>query len=420
NYIPEWNDLLFNGRGLDAFGILDATNNMPEITGRICPAPCEYSCVLGINEDPVTIRENELAIIEHAFENDLVKPFIPSKRTRKKVAIIGSGPAGLSCAVQMNRAGHKVVVFEKDDSIGGILRYGIPDFKLEKSILERRIALWSKEGVKFVTNTSIGKDYSVSKAKKEFDCLCLACGSRVPRDLNIPGRNLKGIYFAMDFLIQSNRIVASVKIPKSGLISLSGKKVLVIGGGDTGADCVGVAHRMKASCVTQIEIMPKPAECRSQEYPWPKYPLLLKTSSSHIEGGDRFWSINTKNFVGENGRVKKVECSRVKFVRDELARCMVMQEEAGSSFEIETDCVILALGFLHAERQGLVNDLGLQLDACGNVITDNNFMTTLSKVYSAGDMRRGQSLIVHAIAEGRRAAHCMDRFLMGKSVLPMQ
>jgi glutamate synthase (NADPH/NADH) small chain len=417
NYIPEWNDAVFRGQWKKAFDLLQATNNMPEITGRICPALCEYACVLGINDDPVTIRENELAIIEHAFKEGWVKPKPPKKRTGKEIAIIGSGPAGLSCAAQLNQAGHRVVVFEKDDKIGGILRYGIPDFKLEKKIMDRRINIWKKEGVEFRTRINAGLDFPASKLLKEFDAVCLAGGSRLPRDLNIQGREFKGIHFAMDYLVQANKRLQGEKIPVQELIDAQGKKVVVIGGGDTGADCVGVAHRQRAGCVVQIELLPQPPECRTTDYPWPKYPMILKASSSHEEGGERKWSILTKKFIGENGKLKRLSCVKVEFKKETNA-CPVMQEIPGTEFEIEADLVILALGFLGPEKKGLPEGFGLEFDSRGNVRTDENYRTSVKNVFSAGDMRRGQSLIVNAISEGRRAAYCMDKYLMGISRLP--
>ena len=416
NYIPEWNDLVFAGQWEKAFQLLDATNNMPEITGRVCPATCEYACVLGINDEPVTIRENELAIIEYAFKKCLIKSRAPKKRTGKKIAIVGSGPAGLSAAAQLNKAGHMTVVFERDDKIGGILRYGIPDFKLEKWLLDRRIKIWHKEGVKFKTSVNVGVDLSVSKLKKEFDAVCLTGGSRVPRDLRIEGRELTGIHFAMDYLIQSNKRTSGEKISKDKRIDAKSKKVVVIGGGDTGADCVGTAHRQGASCVTQIELLSQPPECRPDNQPWPKYPMLLKTSISHEEGGERHWSVLTKKFVGEDNKVKKLYCVRVEFDKDPQG-CPLMKEIKGSEFGIETDLVILAVGFLHPEHK-LPKTLGIKLDKRGNIGTDGNFMTSKKGIFAAGDMRRGQSLIVWAISEGRRAAYFIDKFLMGKSHLP--
>ena len=417
NYIPEWNDLVFHGHWEKAFSLLSATNNLPEITGRICPAPCEYACVLGINDDPVTIRENELGIIEYAFARGFIKPRTPKKRTGKKIAVVGSGPAGLACADQLNSAGHKVVVFERDDAVGGILRYGIPEFKLEKKIIERRVKILKNEGIEFKTKINIGIDYQAKQLAKEFDALCIACGSRTPRDLNIPGRSLSGIHFAMDYLIQSNRRTKGEQVPADKLMDAQGKRVVVIGGGDTGADCVGVAHRQGAACVVQIEIMPKPQACRSQDSPWPKYPLLLKSSTSHEEGGTRDWSVLTKRFIGVDSKLTKLTCVRVEFKKDSQG-CPLMQEIPGSDFEIEADLVILALGFLHPEKKGLIQELRLELDQRGNVKTDEKFMTSKKNVFACGDMRRGQSLIVLAIAEGRSAACKIDKYLMGQSILP--
>jgi len=409
NYIPEWNDYVFQGNWKEAITLLEATNNLPEVTGRVCPAICEYACVLGLNDDAVTIRENELAIIEFGFSNGLIKPKQINNRTGKKVAVIGSGPAGLSCAAQLNRAGHKVIVFERDDKVGGMLRYGIPDFKLEKNIIERRIDIWKEEGVDFKTGVEVGKDHSTDKLLAEFDAICLACGCRVPRDLKIEGRQLKGIYFAMDYLTQSNQRIAGKSFTKEQLIDAKDKKVVIIGAGDTGADCIGVAHRQGAKSVVQIEILARPPECRLKDYPWPKYPRLLKTSSSHEEGCQRYWEVMTKRFIGEKGFLKKLSCVKVES----------MKEIPVSEFEIEADLVILAMGFLQPEHSGLLSQLGVEFDARGNVKTDENYMTSAKKVFSAGDMRRGQSLVVWAIAEGRQSAHFIDKYLMGKSYLPL-
>jgi len=418
NYIPEWNDFMFRKHWEKAYQLLEATNNLPEITGRLCPALCEYACVLSINDDAVTIRENELALIEHAFKAGWVRPKSPKKRTGKSVAIIGSGPAGLACVDQLNKVGHKIVVFERDDKIGGILRYGIPDFKLEKKIIDRRLDIWKKEGVEFRTGLNIGTDYSAKKLLKEFDAVCLAGGSRAPRDLNIEGRQLKGIYFAMDYLIQANRRTSGIEVSERDLIDAKDKRVVVIGGGDTGADCVGTAHRQGASCVVQIELLPKPSESRPLEQPWPKYPLILKTSTSHEEGGERLWSISTNKFIGENGQVKKLSCVRVEFEKDTRGK-PVMKEVKASEFEIEADLVLLALGFLHPEKKGLLEELALELDSRGNVKTGADFMTSAKKVFAAGDMHRGQSLVVNAISEGRAAAHYIDKFLIGQTNLPI-
>ena len=401
NYIPEWNDLIFRGRWEEAVALLEATNNLAEITGRVCPALCEYSCVLALNDDAVTIRENELAAVEFGFESGLIKPRVVKQRTGKRIAVVGSGPAGLSCATQLNRAGHSVTVFERDERLGGLLRYGIPDFKLGKQLLDRRLDLWKAEGIVFKTGVDVGLDYPARKLLNDFDAVVLAGGSRVPRDIKIDGRELVGIYFALDYLTQSNRKISGEKIPSAQLINAKGKKVVVIGGGDTGSDCIGTAHRQGASCVVQIEIMPRPPECRDCDHPWPKYPILLKTTSSHEEGGERRWSVLTKRFIGEKGRVKKLSC-----------------EAHGSEFELEADMVIIAAGFLHPEHTGLVSDLNIKFDERGNVKTGADYETSVSKVFSAGDMRRGQSLVVWAISEGRRSAHYIDKYLEGETALP--
>lgn len=419
NYISEWNDLAASGDWKKAAMLLEATNNLPEVTGRVCPALCEYSCVLGINDDPVTVRENELCIVEKAFKDGLIKPIIPEKRTGKKVAVIGSGPAGLSCAAQLNKAGHKVTVFERDKKAGGILRYGIPDFKLEKHIIDRRINLWKKEGIIFNTGIDVGKDYLTKELLKEFNSVLLACGSRVPRDLNVKGRELKGIYFAMDYLTQANKKVSGETASSKNTINAENKKVIIIGGGDTGADCVGTAKRQGAKSVTQIEVMPRPDECRTDEYPWPLYPLLLKESSSHQEGCERKWSILTKKFLGKKGVINKLSCVKVEFVKVSSRSCPTMKEIKGSEFDIETDMVILAIGFLKPEHEGLVSDLKVGLNDSGTVRTEDTYKTSVENVFSAGDMRRGQSLVVWAILEGRKCAHYIDRHLMGKSNLPL-
>lgn len=417
NYIPEWNDLIFHGQWERAVTLLLATNNLPEVTGRICPATCEYACVLGINDDPVTIRENELAVIEHAFKRGYIKANHPKKRSGKKIAVIGSGPAGMSCADQLNKAGHRVTVFEKDALIGGILRYGIPDFKLGKKILDRHIEIWEKEGVVFRAGTNPFENNKVAKSLKEFDAVCLAMGSRQARDLKIEGRELQGIHFAMDYLIQANKRVAGEKISSGQLIDAKDKRVVVIGGGDTGADCVGVAHRQGASCIVQIELLPVPPQCRTGEMPWPKYPMLLKSATSHEEGGKREWAVLTKKFSGDNHKVRKLLCVRVNHAKDDKG-CSMMQEIPGTEFEIEAGLVILALGFLHVEHDSALTVLGVQFDNRGNIMSNETYMTSVRGVFAAGDARRGQSLIVWAIAEGRRAAHYIDKYLMGTTTLP--
>ncbi len=417
NYIPEWNEAVANGKWERAYELLSFTNNLPEVTGRVCPALCEYGCVLGINSDPVTIRENELSIIEHAFSTGLAKPRPPKHRTGKRVAVVGSGPAGLACADQLNKAGHSVVVFERDDRIGGLMRYGIPDFKLRKSVLDRRVDLWKQEGIEFRTGVWVGKDYPAKRLLKEFDAVCLAGGARKARDLNIPGRDLKGIHLALEYLIQTNRIVAGDKIPKEGLIDAKGKVVVVIGGGDTGADCVGTANRQGAAKVIQIEVLPRPPKERPEDQPWPFYPRLFKTSTSHEEGCERMWQVLTKEFVGANGKVKALRCVKVEWKKDEAGRWK-MEEVPGSEFEIPANLVLIAIGFLGPEHEGMLDDLGLEYDPRGNVKTDHRFMTSIKGVFSAGDMHRGQSLIVWAISEGRKCAYYIDEYLMGKSALP--
>lgn len=370
NYIPEWNDFMFKGNWQKALDLLTACNNLPEITGRLCPSLCEYACVLGINDDPVTVRENELAIIEQGFKQGLIKANPPKQRTGKRVAVIGSGPAGIACADQLNKAGHKVTVFEKDDKPGGILRYGIPDFKLEKWVIDRRVDILKQEGIEFIVNTNAGIDYPVEKLLKEFDAVCLACGCSVPRDLKIEGRQLKGIHFAMDYLMQSNKRANGEIISEDKIIDAKGKKVLVIGGGDTGADCVGTANRQGASCVAQIEVMPKPEECRTEDFPWPKYPMILKTSTSHEEGAERKWAVLTKKFAGKDGRAAKVNCVQVDFSEKDNRGCPIMKEINGSEFEIETDLVILAIGFIRPEYEGLLKNLKLEFDKSRNSFTD--------------------------------------------------
>lgn len=411
NFIPEWNRLLARGKLEEAVGLLQATNVLPEITGRLCPAICEYSCVLGINDDQVTIRENEYAVVEQAFGAGLIVPSPPLSRTGRRVAVVGSGPAGLACAARLNRAGHSVTVFERDDMPGGIMRYGIPDFKLEKDIIDRRIDIWRREGIKFRTGINVGVDISAAELIKRYDAVCLAGGSRVPRDLDIDGRELGGIHFAMDYLIQSNRRSAGEEILPEDIIDARGRKVVVVGGGDTGADCVGTAHRQGAACVVQIEVLPQPPESRPADQPWPGYPMLLKTSTSHEEGGERQWAVLTKRFNGGAGGVKSLSCIRVEFPIDEEKSRPVMREIPGSDFEIEADLVILAIGFLHPEWAGMLDELGVELDPRGNVRTNGNYMTSLDGIFSAGDMRRGQSLIAWAVAEGMEAARCIDEYL---------
>ncbi len=413
NYIPEWNDHAYRERWEGAYRLLDATNILPEVTGRVCPAPCEYACVLGINDDAVTIRENELSIIEKAFSAGYVKPDKRIKRTGKKVAVIGSGPAGLSAAVFLNRAGYNVVVIEKADRIGGFMRYGIPDFKLEKSVLDRRINLWKDEGIIFKTGVNAGIDLHAAEILADYDAVCLATGCRMARELSIGGRNLDGIYQATDYLTQSNRRVAgdAISVP----IDAKGKNVVVIGGGDTGADCVGTANRQGAKCVVQIELLPEPPKDRPIDQPWPKYPFVFKTSTSHEEGVDRKWSIQTNKFIGENGVVKKISCVKVEFVNEPGNARPVIKEVPGSEFDIGADMVLLAMGFTGPEKEGLLHLIGVKFDERGVVARDpETGRTTVAKVFAAGDVSRGPSLIVWALAEGRRAAEGIDSYLKSK------
>ena len=402
NIIPDWNDLTYRSRWQEAIRRLHATNNFPEFTGRICPAPCEAACVLGINQPPVTIKQIEKTIIETAWENGWIKPEPPAKRTTRKVAVIGSGPAGLAAAQQLCRAGHFVKVFEKADRMGGLLRYGIPNFKLEKHIVDRRLKQMEAEGVEFVTNAHVGVNVAVKDLLHEFDAILLAGGSEQPRDLNIPGRELKGVHFAMEFLPQQNRRNEGDTIPEEQGITATGKHVVIIGGGDTGADCLGTCHRQSAASVRQFEIMAKPPDNRSPLTPWPLWPLQLRTESAHEEGGIREWSVNTVKFTGdERGNVKELHCVQVgpppKF-----------EPVPGSEFVVQADLVLLALGFTGPVRNGLVEQLGVELDARGNITTDENYQTSVKDVFAAGDMRRGQSLVVWAIAEGRKAAAALD------------
>jgi len=414
NIIPDWNDLVYRGRWKQALRQLHATNNFPEFTGRICPAPCEASCVLGINEPPVTIRQIEKNIVERGFEEGFIHPEPPKHRTGKSAAVIGSGPAGLAAAQQLRRAGHAVTVYEKADRIGGLLRYGIPNFKLEKHIIDRRIDQMSAEGVRFITNAHVGNNVDVEKLRRDFDAIVLAGGAEHPRDLNVPGRDLNGIHFAMDFLPQQNRrCLGDTLDPATGIVA-TGKRVVIIGGGDTGADCLGTVHRQKPLSVHQFEIMPKPPDERSPQTPWPLWPLQLRTEAAHEEGAIRDWSIATTSFTADSanndyglGHVKQLHGIRVgpppKF--DPIP---------GSEFTMEADLVLLAMGFLGPVRNGMIEQLGVALDSRGNVATDANYMTSVPGIFAAGDMRRGQSLVVWAIAEGRKAAAAVDAFLQAQ------
>jgi glutamate synthase (NADPH/NADH) small chain len=409
NLIPEWQDLLYKGKWFEAYRLLNSTNNFPEFTGRVCPALCEKSCVLNIENQPLTIRENEGAIAEHAFAEGFVKAYPPKTRTGKKVAVVGSGPAGLAAADMLNRLGHTVTVYEKDEYIGGLLRLGIPDFKLNKEIIDRRLKLLADEGIIFTPNTEVGKDITSEKMLSKFDAICLCMGSGVPRDLPIENRDLKGIYFALDFLKQQNRIVAGQTIPSGELISAKNKKVLVIGGGDTGSDCVGTSIRQKASSVTQIEILPKPPEDKNPDTPWPYYPNILKTSSSHKEGCTRRWSLASKRFVGNKGKVTGVEVIEVEWTKDENGRPKMT--EKGKPEIIPADLVLLSMGFINPVHEGLLDDLGVQYDARGNVQAVKPYQSSVEKVFVAGDVTNGASLVVRAIDSGRKAAEEIGRFL---------
>ena len=411
NIIPDWNDFVYKDRWRDAIRTLHATNNFPEFTGRVCPAPCEAACVLGINEPPVTIKQIEKSIIEHAFAEGWVRPEPAAAPTGKSVAVIGSGPAGLAAAQQLARAGHAVTVFEKWDRVGGLLRYGIPDFKMEKASIDRRIEQMEGEGVKFVTNAHVGVNYPIEDIRRQFDAILLTGGAEQPRDLGVPGRELKGIHFAMEFLPQQNKRVAGDTVPESEAILATGKRVVIIGGGDTGADCLGTSHRQRAASVYQFEIMPEPPRERSEATPWPMWPLMLRQESSHEEGGVREWAAATVRFEGdEHGNVKKLHATRVgpppKF-----------EPVPGSEFTMDVDLVLLAMGFTGPVQKGLVQQLGVKLDLRGNVATDENYQTSVPGVYAAGDLRRGQSLVVWAIAEGRKAARAIDLALMGSTIL---
>ncbi|MCX6205474.1 MAG: glutamate synthase subunit beta [Bacteroidetes bacterium] len=414
NVIPEFNDAIYNKSWEEAYSILSSTNNFPEFTGRICPAPCESACVLGINQLAVTIEEIEKHIIEIAFDKGFVKPRRPNIRTGKKVAVVGSGPSGLAAAAQLNFAGHQVTVYERDDAPGGLLRYGIPDFKLEKWVIDRRISVMEQEGVVFKCNSNVGVNISINDLLRENHAIVLAGGSTVPRNLPIPGRELKGVYFAMEFLKQQNKRVANREVEGEDLFA-TGKNVVVIGGGDTGSDCVGTSNRHGATTVTQFELLPKPPEGRSSNMPWPTYPMTLKITSSHEEGADRYWAIATKSFIGdENGNLKALNIVDLEWTISADGRPAKFVEKAGSEREIPCELALLAMGFVHPQHDGLINQLGVELDERGNVkATEHAYQTNIQKIFTAGDMRRGQSLVVWAISEGRECARKVDEYLMG-------
>jgi len=410
--IPEWQDALYRGKKDEAYYILHSTNSFPEITGRICPAPCEKSCVLAIHEESVTIRENECATVEQAFEAGIIKANPPKIRTGKKIAVIGSGPAGLSAADLLNRAGHLVTVFEKNDAIGGLLRYGIPDFKLNKGIIDRRLALFVDEGIIFKTNITVGVDIQKEELLKKYDAVILAVGAEQPRDLPVEGRELDGVYFAMDFLTQQNKLNAGQMIPEENRISAKNKNVLVIGGGDTGSDCVGTSIRQKAKSVTQIEILPKPPEKRIDHNPWPYWPNTLRTSSSHQEGCERRWNLSTKRFIGENGKLKQAEIVQVEWTQGEGGRWN-MSEVPGTTEVVDVELALLSMGFTNPVQKGLLDSLGVEYDPRGNVKVNDKKQTSVTKIFAAGDAEKGASLVVHAIEAGKVAAKNVDDFLKG-------
>ena len=418
NLIPDWNDLVYKGRWQQALAALHATNNFPEFTGRICPAPCEASCVLAINEEPVTIEYIEKAIADRGFEEGWVKPEPPVKRTGKRVAVVGSGPAGLAVASQLNRAGHWVTVFERDEYVGGLLTLGIPDFKLDKQVVKRRVDLMAEEGIEFRCNANVGVNVSVSELQRDFDAICLTGGSTVARPLDVPGADLKGVHLAMEYLTQQNRLNAGQPVPSKQRLTAEGKRVVILGGGDTGSDCLGTAHRQGAEVVYQFELLPQPSNERPTENPWPLWPLILRSSHAHEEGGIRDYSILTKSFSGANGRVEKLHAVRLEWGAPDNTGRPAMQEVPGSEFEIETELVLLAMGFLHPQHEGMIGELGVELDSRGNVKTDEDKMTSVPGVFAAGDMARGQSLVVWAIAEGRQAAYGIDKHLMTTASLP--
>jgi len=418
NIIPDWNDHVYHGNWEEALAVLHSTNNFPEFTGRICPAPCEAACTLNIDDNPVTIKTIECAIVDKGWENGWITPQIPAHRTGKQVAVIGSGPAGLACAQQLARAGHAVEVFEKQDRIGGLLRYGIPDFKMEKHIIDRRLAQMQAEGVTFHTDAHVGVTLPARQLLGKFDAVVLTGGSEHSRDLDVPGRELDGVHFAMTFLPQQNKRNTGDVIPADVALTAQGKHVIVIGGGDTGSDCIGTSFRQGALSVTQLEILPRPPEKENKALTWPDWPNKLRTSSSQEEGAIRDWSVSTRSIEGENGKVTAVNCVRVDWKRADNGQWQ-MEEIPGSEFRLKADMVLLAMGFVHPVHEGMLQELGVDLDPRGNVQADTEqYQTSIEKVFSAGDMRRGQSLVVWAIREGRQCARAVDEFLMGSSDLP--
>jgi len=417
NIIPDWNDLVYKNHWREALDRLHATNNFPEWTGRLCPAPCEGACVLGINDDPVTIKGVELAIVERAFDEGWVGAQPPAARTGKRVAVVGSGPAGLAAAEQLNRAGHAVTVFERDDRIGGLLRYGIPEFKMEKQFVNRRLRIMEKDGIVLRTNAHVGVNVAVGNLRRDFDAIVLAGGACWPRDLTVPGRELRGVHFAMEYLTLQNRRCEGDTVADEKFITAQGKHVVIIGGGDTGADCLGTVHRQGAQSVHQFELLPRPPDQRAADNPWPQWPNIFRVSGAHEEGGERVYAVSTQRFLGDaQGRVRALEAVKVDMVRE--GGRLEFKPIPGSEFTLEVELVLLAMGFLGAERPGMLTDLGVRLTERGNVQRDANWMTSVPGVFACGDMQRGQSLIVWAIAEGRSAARGVDLYLMGTSALP--
>jgi glutamate synthase (NADPH/NADH) small chain len=421
NLIPDWNNLVYRDQWQAALETLHSTNNFPEFTGRICPAPCEAACVLNIDDNPVTIKTIECAIVDRGWEEGWVAPEAPTRKTGKRVAVVGSGPAGMACAQQLARAGHAVTLFEKADRIGGLLRYGIPDFKMEKHLIDRRVRQMEAEGVEFRTGVEVGLTVSVKSLLEGYDAVALTGGAEAPRDLEVPGRALRGIHFAMDFLTQQNKRVAGdeeARAAPKGTITAKGKHVIVIGGGDTGSDCIGTSTRQGAASITQLEILPRPPDKEDKGLTWPDWPLKMRTSSSQEEGTERDFAVLTKRAVGSNGKVEALECVRVEWIKDASGR-MTMTEVPGSEFQLKADLVLLAMGFVGPVRKGMIDQSKVELDGRGNVQANvDDYKTSVPKLFAAGDMRRGQSLVVWAIREGRQCARAVDEFLMGISDLP--
>jgi len=421
NIIPEWNDLVYRGEWMQALSILHSTNNFPEVTGRICPAPCQESCTLNLQNAPVSIKTIECAIVDKGWEENWIQPEVAKHKTGKVVAVVGSGPSGLAAAQQLARVGHAVIVFERQERIGGLLRFGIPDFKLDKKLIDRRISQMMAEGVKFRANVNVGVDVSAKSLVEDFDAVVLAGGSEKPRDLPIPGRELDGVYYAMDFLRTNSKRVQGIDVSETDFINAKGKNVVVIGGGDTGSDCIGTSTRHGAKSVTQIEILPQPPEQEDKLLTWPDWPNKMRTSSSQEEGCTRMFSVATKEFIGEAGKLKALKCIKVEWAKDDKGQWQ-MSEVAGSEFELKAELATLAMGFVHPVHEGMIEELGIDLDGRGNIKGEtegaNAYKTSIDGVFAAGDMRRGQSLVVWAIREGRQCARSVDEYLMGASELP--